>query len=444
MSTFHIGGVHPHDNKRYSLHKNIVEVPLPSKAIIPLVQHIGAPAEPIVQKGDRVLVGQLLAEAKGFVSANVHSPYSGVIDKIDVTTDAWGMKMPAIYMTIEGDEWLDTIDKSPAILRDCKLSPEQIVEKIRQSGIVGLGGACFPTHVKLTIPDGKKADVLIINGVECEPYLTCDHQLMLEHGAEIVIGVQILSKALKVNRAIIGIEKNKKDAIEHMKMLSGRVLGVEVMPLDVKYPQGGEKQLIDACVKRQIPSGKLPIDVGVVVDNVATVFAIYEAVQKNKPLISRVVSVTGKNVQKPGNYLTRFGVPISDVIEFAGGCPADTGKIVGGGPMMGKAFQNLSMPCNKRVSSVLFFSTDESRRHKISPCIKCGACVEACPMGLEPYLLSRLSELERYEEVEAHNVMDCIDCGSCHFTCPAHRPLLDYIRYGKSKVGSIIRARAAK
>ncbi len=444
MKTFRIGGVHPQDNKIYSAHKQITEVPLPEKAIIPLVQHIGAPAKPIVQKGDKVLVGQLIAEAGGFVSANIHSPVSGTVAKVDVAKDAWGLSMPAIFIDVEGDEWLPEIDRSDVINNLCKLSSQEIVEKIKQSGIVGLGGACFPTHVKLLPPPGKKAEVLIVNGVECEPYLTCDHQLMLEHGEEIMIGIQILMKALNIERTIIGIEKNKPDAIEYMQHLASRFLGVSVQPLNLRYPQGGEKQLIDACIRRQVPSGALPIEVGAVVDNVATIYAIYEAVQKNKPLISRVMTVTGKDVEKPGNYLVRFGTPLSQVLDMAGGVPENTGKIIGGGPMMGRAMNNTDMPCNKRMSGAFLLNRDESKRAVPENCIRCGKCVQACPMGLEPYLLSKLSDLERWDDMEKHNVMDCIDCGCCQYTCPSNRPLLDYIRIGKATVGGIIRARAQK
>ena len=443
MNTFRIGGVHPHDNKVYSAHQSISECPLPQKAIIPLVQHIGAPAQPVVEKGQKVKVGELLAKAGGFVSANVHAPFSGTITKIDATTDAWGMRMPAIFMDVEGDEWVETIDRSDAIKRDCPLEAKEIVDKIAAAGIVGLGGACFPTHVKLLPPPGKKAEVLIVNGVECEPYLTCDHQLMLEHGEEIIIGIQILMKALGINRAIIGIEKNKPDAIDYMKQLAAKALGIEVKPLKLKYPQGGEKQLIDACIGRQVPSGALPIEVGAVVDNVATIYAVYEAVQKNKPLISRVMTVTGKSLSKPGNCSVRFGTPLSDVVALAGGVPEDTGKIIGGGPMMGRAMNNIDMPANKRVSGLLFLPENESRRAEVENCIRCAKCVSACPMGLEPYLLSKQAALGMWDEMEKHSIMDCIECGCCMFTCPSHRPLLDYVRMGKAKVGGIIRARQA-
>ena len=444
MKTFSIGGVHPHDNKSYSAHKAIVEVPLPKKAIIPLAQHIGAPAKPLVEKGDMVKAGQLIAEAGGFVSANVHSPVSGKVMKIDNAIDAWGMPMPAIFIDVEGDIWEDGIDTTPAFNAICKMESAEIIDKIKKAGIVGLGGACFPTHVKLMPPPGKTAEILIVNGVECEPYLTCDHQLMLEHGKEIIMGIQILMKALNVKKAVIGIEKNKPDAIAAMEQLASHTLGVSVQPLNLKYPQGGEKQLIDACIGRQIPSGALPIEVGAVVDNVATVYAVYQAVQKNMPLVSRVVTVTGKSVKKPGNYLVRFGTPLSELLDFAGGIPEDTGKIIGGGPMMGRAMSSVDMPCNKRVSGVLMMTKDEARRSEPQNCLRCGKCIGACPMGLEPYLLAKQAEHGLFDDMEKHNIMDCIECGCCTFTCPSFRPLLDYVRMGKAQVGANIRARAQK
>lgn len=444
MKTFRIGGVHPQDNKQFSAHQPITECPLPKQAIIPLVQHIGAPTQAVVEVGAKVKVGELLAKAGGFVSANICSPVSGTVTKIGDWTDAWGAPGQAIFIDVEGDAWLPEIDRTPDLVCQCTLEPKAIIDKIAAAGIVGLGGACFPTHVKLLPPPGKKAEVLIVNGVECEPYLTCDHQLMLEHGEEIMIGIQILKKALGVDRAIIGIENNKKDAIEHMTKLANASLGIEVLPLKLKYPQGGEKQLIDACIGRQVPSGALPIEVGAVVDNVATIYAVYEAVQKNKPLISRVITVTGKKVAKPGNYLVRFGTPIEEVIALAGGVPADTGKIIGGGPMMGRAMDHIEdMPANKRLSGLLFLPEAESIRPEEDNCIRCGKCVQACPMGLEPYLLQRLSQLEMWDECEKHDVMDCIDCGCCVYTCPAHRRLLDGIRPAKAKVGAILRERAA-
>ena len=442
LRTFRIGGIHPPENK-LSAGKKITALAAPKQVIIPLSQHIGAPAQAVVKKGDLVKVGTLLAKAGGFVSANIHSSVSGKVNKIDNALDASGYKRPAVFIDVEGDEWEESIDRSETLVKECTLSSKEIIDKIAAAGIVGLGGACFPTHVKLLPPPGKKAEVLIVNGVECEPFLTCDHQLMLEHGEEIIIGIQILMKALGINRAIIGIEKNKPDAIDYMKQLAAKALGIEVKPLKLKDPQGGEKQLIDACIGRQVPSGALPIEVGAVVDNVATIYAVYEAVQKNKPLISRVMTVTGKSLSKPGNYSVRFGTPLSDVVALAGGVPEDTGKIIGGGPMMGRAMNNIDMPANKRVSGLLFLPENESRRAEVENCIRCAKCVSACPMGLEPYLLSKQAALGMWDEMEKHSIMDCIECGCCMFTCPSHRPLLDYVRMGKAKVGGIIRARQA-
>ena len=445
MKTFKIGGVHPAENK-FSAGKRIIDTPLPKQVIIPLAAYIGAPSVPVVAKGDQVKVGQLVGKAGGYVSSNVHSSVSGKVAKIEPALDASGYKRMSMFIDVEGDEWLNTIDRTREVVRECKLAPEEIVKKIADAGIVGLGGATFPAHVKLTPPPGKKAEVLIINAVECEPYLTCDHQLMLEHSEEILVGVTILMKALQVNRAVIGIENNKPDAIELMQRQI-RVLsfqGIEVQPLKVKYPQGGEKQLIDAITGRQVPSGALPIEVGAVVQNVATTFAIYEAVQKNKPLIDRIVTITGKSMLNPGNYRVRLGTPLKEVVELAGGIPADTGKIVAGGPMMGRSVVSLDIPTAKGSAGVLFLNEKEARRHAPANCIRCAKCVSACPMGLEPFLLARLADRHMWDELEANRVYDCIECGSCSFTCPAYRPLLDDIRYGKATVMGIMRARNAK
>ncbi len=443
MNTFKIGGVHPPENK-ISVGQTVQTVPLPKQAVVLLAQHLGAPATPIVAKGDRVKVGQLIAEASGFISANIHSPVSGVVFKTDEMVDAWGMKMKAVVINVEGDEWLETIDRTDSLNTICKLTPEEIIAKVKDAGIVGLGGACFPTHVKLNPPPGKKADVLIINAVECEPYLTCDHQLMLDRAQEILVGVNILKKALGVSKAIIGVENNKPDAIERLSELANKQMGVEVMPLKVQYPQGGEKQLIEATIGKQVTSGALPIEVGAVVQNVATVYAVYQAVQKNKPLFERLITITGKSLQSQGNFLMRFGTPLNDLAEMVGGIPADTGKIVAGGPMMGRAIASLDMPMNKRLSGLLFLPENESRRKEAQNCIRCGKCVTACPMGLEPYLLAKQAEYSMWGDMEKTHVMDCIECGCCLYTCPSHRPLLDHVRLGKNKVGGIIRARAVK
>ncbi len=438
-----MGGIHPKENK-FSADKKIVVSTLPKQVVIPLSHYIGTPSEPVVKKGDLVKVGQLIGKAAGFISANIHSSVSGKVAKIDVQLDATGYKRPAVYIDVEGDEWLETIDRSPELKKECNLSKEEIVGKIKDAGIVGLGGATFPAHVKLSPPPGKKAEILIINAVECESYLTNDHRLMLEKGEEIVVGVTILMKALEVNKAIIGIENNKKDAIEHLTKIAKNYKGIEIVALKVKYPQGGEKQLIDAVIHRQVPSGRIPVEVGAVVQNVGTTFAVYEAVQKNKPMIERVVTITGKDAPNPGNYLVRLGTYLSHVVDQAGGVPAGTGKIVGGGPMMGRSLMNLNVPTAKGSAGVLFMRDEESVRKPIQNCIRCAKCVSVCPMGLEPYLLMSQSERNMWPEMEENRTMDCIECGSCSYTCPSNRPLLDYIRFGKTTVGAIIRTRIAK
>ncbi|MGQ1888951.1 electron transport complex subunit RsxC [Thermophagus sp. OGC60D27] len=440
LKTFKIGGVHPREQK-LSAEKSIEVLPLPKRVSVPVTQHIGAPAKLLVKKGDLVKAGQIIAESGGFVSANIHSPVSGKVFKTDQTIDASGYRKPAIIIDVEGDDWVESIDRSDNLVKEISLSGEEIVKKIGEMGIVGMGGATFPSHVKLSPPPGKKCEILLINGVECEPYLTSDHRLMLEKSEELIVGIRILMKALKVNRAVIGIENNKPDAIRKLTDLTAQEEGIEVKPLKVKYPQGGEKQLIDAVTGRQVPSGKLPIEVGAVVQNVGTTYAVYEAVQKNKPLIERVVTVTGPGIARPSNFLARIGTPVSQLIEAAGGVPENTGKVIGGGPMMGKALTTLEVPITKGSSGLLVLPDEAAHRQPIKNCIRCSKCVSACPMGLEPYLLMIEAEKELWDKAEEDRIMDCIECGSCSFTCPAHRPLLDYIRLGKGKVGQIIRSR---
>lgn len=443
LKTFSLGGVHPAENKR-SANSPVEVLPVPPVVSIPLAQHIGAPAQALVKKGDEVKVGQVIAQSAGFVSANIHSPVSGKVAKVDQIVDASGYRKDAIIINTEGDEWVEDIDRSAILVKEITASPEAIIKKIGEAGIVGLGGATFPAHVKLSPPPGKTCDVLIINGVECEPYLTSDHRLMLEKGEELLVGIRLLMTALNVKKAIIGIENNKPDAIAHMEKLASEYEGIRVQPLKVQYPQGGEKQLIDACMGRQVPSGKLPIEVGAVVHNVGTAYAVYEAVQKNKPLIERIVTVTGLSLARPANFLTRIGTPISVLIEAAGGLPDDTGKIIGGGPMMGKALTSTEIPVTKGTSGVLLMPQPLASRKPVDPCIRCSKCVSVCPMGLSPYLLMPLAEKAIWDRAEEENIMDCIECGSCSFTCPSSRPLLDYIRLGKAKVGQIMRSRTAK
>jgi electron transport complex protein RnfC len=440
LKTFSKGGVHPPENK-LSATSGIQILPPPQSVTIPLLQHLGAPARPVVNRGDLVKAGQMIARGDGFVSGSVHSSVSGKVLKIDNELDFSGYKRPCIVIEVSGDEWLETIDQSAGLIKEVNSEPESIISKIQEAGIVGLGGATFPTHVKLSVPRGKKAEYLIVNGVECEPYLTADHALMLEKGEELMIGIQILKKALKVKKALVGIENNKQDAIEHLGNLAGNHEGIEVYALKVKYPQGGEKQLIKALLDREVPSGGLPVDVGTVAFNVGTVFAVYEAVQKNKPLFERIVTVTGKSVKNPSNFRVRIGTPVSALIEAAGGLPEDTGKIIMGGPMMGKAIGDVAIPVIKGSSGILLMPDTESKRREIQSCIRCARCIRVCPMGLEPYLLMSLSQKSMFDKLEENKVLDCIECGSCSYICPADRPLLDYIRLGKANVNKINRTR---
>ena len=440
LRSFKIGGIHPPGNK-ISKNSPITVAPLPDRVVVPLSQHIGAPATPCVAKGDHVKVGQLIGQSSGFVSANVHSPISGVVTAVDSLPDGAGLRKPAIVIEREGDEWLETIDRSDALIQSCHLTPKEIIDKIAAAGLVGMGGATFPAHVKLSIPAGQKAECLIINGVECEPYLTSDYRTMLERGSEVLVGVQILCKVLDVNKAYIGIEDNKPEAISHLTTLAAGYPHIEIVPLRTKYPQGGEKQLIQAITGKAVPSGGLPIHVGVVVQNIGTALAVYEAVQKNKPLIERVVTVTGKTLRDPSNFMVRIGTPISSLIDLCGGMPQDALKVINGGPMMGRALANIDAPVTKGTSGIVIMRNRESLRTPASSCIKCAKCVGVCPMGLEPYLLNKLTRLKRFDDLEPLRITDCIECGSCAYTCPASIPLLDYIRVGKAETMKRIRAR---
>ncbi len=448
LKTFPKGGVHPEENK-LSADQPIQDFPLPKQIIVPLGQCLGAPADPIVQKGDHVLTGQMIGTAKGFVSANIHSPATGTVSKVDVVMDHTGYYKPAVFINVDEEEqWVDGVIQTAELLTEIKLEPNEIINKIKECGIVGMGGATFPTHVKLMIPEGKKAEYIIINAAECEPYLTCDNRLLLEKTKEFLMGVKILMKAVNTDKGVIGIERNKMSAIELLDktIAENRNLyaGIQVQPLKTKYPQGGEKQIIKAITGREVPSGKLPIETGCVVVNVASTYAIYEAVQKNKPLVERIVTVTGKSVKHPGNYRVRFGTPANLLIDAAGGLPDDTANIINGGPMMGKSVSVTDFPVIKGTSGILLMNVKDAQPRKVGNCIRCGRCAIACPMGLQPFLINKLAKLDMFDETEKNHIMDCIECGSCEFTCPANIPLLDYIRYGKAKTGAIIRARNQK
>ena len=447
IRTFRIGGIHPEENKL--THEVPTQVaPLPKQAVFPLSQHIGAPAKPVVAKGDVVKVGTLLAEAGGFVSAPIYSSVSGKVAKIDSAFDASGYRKPAIIVSVEGDEWEESIDRSEDLVKvedRPELTPESIVESIKKAGVTGMGGAGFPTFIKLCPPPGATAECVIINAVECEPYITSDYRLMMEHADEIIVGLQLLMKAAKVEKGYIGIETNKPAAIELLTQKAAADPRIEVVPLKHRYPPGGEKQLVDAVIRRQVPAPPaIPVNVGAIVQNVGTAFAVYQAVMKNKPLFERYTTVTGKKLSKPGNYLVRMGTPMRDLIEICGGMPDDDNKLLAGGPMMGRALTTDEVPVCKGTNSITILSGSDARRKPADPCIRCGKCVNVCPMGLEPYLLATLSAKKMWERAEAEDVVSCIECGSCQFTCPSHRPILDNIRNGKSTVMGIIRARNAK
>lgn len=441
LKTFSKGGVHPEENK--ISHDSPIQVqPVPKTVSILLGQHIGKPATPVVSRGDEVKVGTLIAKADGFVSANIHSSVSGKVKKIETILDASGYQKPCITIQCDGEDiWEETIDRTPEIVRDIKLSSEEIIQRIAECGIVGMGGATFPTNVKLMPPKDATPECVIINGAECEPYLTADHRTLLERGEEVLIGLQILMKSVSVTKGYVAIENNKRDAIDKLTQLASSMPGIEIVPMKVKYPQGGEKQLIDTVLKRRVASGKLPVTEGAIVQNVGTALAVYEAVQKHKPLVERVVTVTGKAVKNPCNLLVRIGTPLSELIETAGGMPRSTAKLVSGGPMMGKAVYSDEIPVAKGTSGVLMLLEEDTKRRPMRNCIRCAKCVGACPMGLNPAFLMRDTVYKDWDALEANHVYDCIECGSCSFICPANRPLLDHIRMGKGRVMAIRRAR---
>ena len=429
--TFSIGGVHPAD-KKISAGCRIEVLPTPQTVYISMAQHLGAPATPVVAAGDKVKAGQVIGEPAGFISAYVHSSVSGTVKSVGPRPDLAGNKVTHVEIEVEGDEWAEGIDLSDSLVTEIPADNKFIIDRIKSNGVVGLGGATFPTHVKLTPPEGKKAD---------------------EKSDQIIVGAAIMKQVLGGPRTVVGIEDNKPEAIEAMKAAIARLQaksaaynGIEVMVLKKKYPQGGEKQLIDAVARRQVKSMGLPIDVGAVVQNVATSLAVYDAVMKNRPLTTNTLTVTGDCLpaDRQKNYLFRIGVPFSFIIEQSGGMPEDAVKVISGGPMMGKAISNLDATTVKGSSSILYLTAEQTVRKPESNCIRCGKCVEACPMGLEPYLLNKLARNGMMDELEQNAIQDCIECGCCLYSCPANIPLLDVIRIAKGDVMRAIRARSAK
>lgn len=431
LATFK-GGIHPPDKKTLAANNPITEAKSPKIIVVPLSQHAGAPCKPVVTIGQEVKKGEMIGEPGGFVSAPVHSSVSGKVIAISEFPNAMGRMVNSIVIENDLREEWTALKDAPDYMN---LPVEELKEKIKAAGIVGLGGAAFPTAVKLSPPKEKPIDVVIINGAECEPYLTADYRLMIEKPKEIIEGLKILMKVLGVTKGYIGIENNKPDAVSKMSEAAKGEAGIEVMALEVKYPQGAEKMLIKAVAGREVPARGLPMDVGAVVQNVGTALAVYEAARYGKPLIERVVTVTGEGIKEPKNLMARVGTKISELIDECGGFKDDVAKVVAGGPMMGFALSSLDVPVTKGTSGVLVLP-EEGVVHAedYGPCIRCGRCIDICAMGLMPSMLSILSEKGMYEEAKEYNLFDCFECGSCAFVCPSKRPIVQLVRLAKSMV----------
>jgi H+/Na+-translocating ferredoxin:NAD+ oxidoreductase subunit C len=424
------GGLHPPDNKQWSAHKPIESCPLPAELVVPLAQHIGAPAIACVAAGDLVKKGQVIGQAKGFVSVPVHAPTSGTVAAVEDRPHPMGKALPAVVIAPDGE---DAWGELPVPLDPATASINELRDRLRDSGIVGMGGATFPAHVKLSPPDEKPINTLILNGVECEPYLTADHRLMLEEAERILAGIAILQKILGVTQTYLGIEANKPDAIKHLTALcAGR--NIEVVPLEVKYPQGAEKQLILAICGREVPTGGLPMDVGVVVQNVGTCAAVADAVLRGEPLIERIATVSGPGVKEPKNLRIRIGMPLSHLVDFCGGLLGEPAKIIMGGPMMGMTQLSLEVPATRGTSGLLLFTAGNVPLRAEGPCIRCGRCVRACPAHILPTTIAAYARLDLFTEAEQFNAMDCIECGCCTYSCPAALPLVQAIRHAKGAI----------
>jgi electron transport complex protein RnfC len=428
ISTFSKGGIHPPDHKYATKAQEIVRLQTPDSVTIPFSQHLGVPAKPLVAKGDVVTAGQKIGEAAGFISADIHSPVAGTISMLKEIFLPNGMKCSAAVIDVDHEQQLPESEAA-----DWKqMERQQMIDKAKEMGIVGMGGATFPAHVKFSLPKGKLAEYLVINGVECEPYLTSDHRVMLERGEDLLQGAMIIAKMVDAKKIVIGIENNKPDAMDHLHQLIGKHnLPISIQPLKLKYPQGDEKQLLKAVTGREVPSGALPIDIGAVVSNVGSTVAVYEAIVFNKPLVERVVTVTGGAIKNPGNFLVTIGTPLEKLIEAAGGFTEEPVKMVAGGPMMGFAFYDLETPVIKGTSGILALTATESRKQVTTACISCGRCVQACPMGLQPTKLFKNIDKQMYSEAMNINLNDCKECGCCAYVCPAKLPLVQSMRLGK-------------
>ncbi|MBM7623069.1 electron transport complex subunit RsxC [Sporohalobacter salinus] len=427
-------GIHPCYNKEATASKNLKNAQLPEEVVIPLQQHIGAPCEPLVEVGDKVKVGQKIGDDNGFVSAPVHASISGEVTDISPVITADGSENLAVTIASDGQDTLHESVEPKGNLSD--LSSQELRDIVREAGIVGLGGATFPSHVKVSIPEDKNVDTVILNGAECEPYLTVDHRTMVEMPDEVIYGLKAIMRMSDAKQGYIGIEVNKPDAIKEMKKAVKDESNIDVISLEVKYPQGAERQLIDACLGREVPSGGLPLDVGVVVNNVGTAVAITDAIKNGMPLVQRTVTVTGSGIQNPQNLVFRLGTRIEDLIEQCGGLEGEIGKIIMGGPMMGAAQHSTNIPATKGTSGILAFQEDEVDEFESSNCIRCARCVDVCPAFLMPVTLSKLAQADKVIKLDDYNVMDCIECGSCSYICPANIPLLHWIRLGKDKLAA--------
>lgn len=426
LSTFKKGGVHPSDMKSLSNKQPIVRLPLPKELVVSMSQHLGAPATALKAVGDHVSIGEMIGQASSFISANVHSPVDGTVTAIKRVTMANSVCCDALVITP------DEVQSNPFTQRRDyeSLSKEQLLSEVKEKGIVGMGGATFPAHVKMSIAPDKKVNALVINGVECEPYLTADHRLMLDRTEEVLEGIMICRKILEPGKVIIGVEANKMDAVERLRsVIESKGYPIEVMPLKMKYPQGDEKQLLKATINREIPSGKLPLDVGAVVVNMGTSYAVYEAIVYGKPLFERTVSVTGECIAKPCNVTAPIGTKVCDLVAFAGGFSEEPDKMVSGGPMMGFAFFDENTPIAKGTSGVI--SIKDKKDYKQTACLSCGRCVAHCPIGLMPTKLYALITNGKYEEAMKNSLMDCKECGCCSYSCPAHLDLVHAFKTGK-------------
>lgn len=432
------GGVHPHDFKHFSASAAVEVLPLPSRVVIHLSQHIGSPSTPVVAVGDIVKAGQVIAEASGFVSIPQHASISGKITKIDNFPHPCGTSQPAIEITSDGQmDWVEMPD-DPGYM---ELSPAEMKERVNAAGICGMGGAGFPTFVKLSPPADKPIDTVILNGVECEPYLTSDYRLMMENAAEVIAGLKLIMKIVAAKHGVIGIEANKPDAIALMEKLCAAETNLSVTALKLRYPQGAEKQLIYAATRRKVPSGGLPMAVGVVVQNVGTAVAVYEAIRYRKPLVQRIITVTGSIVKTPKNIKAPIGVPYAELVEYCGGLSEDAGKIISGGPMMGFAIPDLQAPVGKGSSGLVLFSRAESKLLQEHSCLRCARCVDVCPMNLMPSLIAAAVKAKDIDLAVKVGLNDCMKCGSCAYVCPAHIRLVQWIDTGKIRWAEIQRGK---